>query len=270
MDLLRQQLAPITDAAWREIRHEARNVFAMRLSARKIVDVSGPHGLGKAAVNLGRLEVPEQQGEHVRFGVRRVLPLVELRARFELDQWELDNVDRGSADPDLGDLRRAAREIAKFEEQAVYEGLAGGSIRGLLESSMYQDPIFIGPDPGSLPDAVSRAVLRLRYADVEGPYALALGAALFKWLDAGAEDGYPTSRRIAELVEGPIVLAPHLDGGVVVSRRGGDAELTIGEDLAIGYRSHDETTVRLFFSESFTFRVLAPEAVVALQVEAAS
>lgn len=268
MDLMRQQLAPISDAAWSEINDEAKNVFAIHLSGRRLVDVSGAKGIEAAAVNLGRLDVPEQKGKELRYGVRRVLPLVEVRAPFELEIWELDNVDRGAGDPDLDDLRRAAKEIAKFEERAIYDGFPEGSIRGLIESSDF-DPIAVKLEAGSLLDAVGKAVMRLRYADVDGPYVLALGAALHQWLDSGCEQAYPLRKRLLQVIDGPIVPAPFLDGGVVLSRRGGDAEMTLGQDISIGYEHHDARKVHLFFSESLTFRVLAPEAVVALATAAA-
>jgi len=268
MDLMRQQLAPISDAAWKEINDEAKNVFAIHLSGRRVVDMSGPLGIEAAAVNLGRLEVPKQKDNELQYGIRKVLPMVEVRAPFELDIWELDNVDRGARDPDLDALRRAAKEIAKFEERAVYDGFSEASIRGLVESSEF-DPIEVEPEPGSLLDAVAKAVMRLRYADVDGPYALALGAALHQWLDSGCEQAYPLRKRLLQVIEGPIVPAPFLHGGVVLSRRGGDTELTLGQDISIGYEHHDARKVHLFFSESFTFRVLAPEAVVALEIEAA-
>ncbi len=171
-------------------------------------------------------------------------------------------------DPDLDDLRRAAKEIAKFEERAIYDGFPEGSIRGLIESSDF-DPIAVKLEAGSLLDAVGKAVMRLRYADVDGPYVLALGAALHQWLDSGCEQAYPLRKRLLQLIDGPIVPAPFLDGGVVLSRRGGDAEMTLGQDISIGYEHHDARKVHLFFSESFTFRVLAPEAVVALATAAA-
>jgi uncharacterized linocin/CFP29 family protein len=46
--------------------------------------------------------------------------------------------------------------------------------------------------------------------------------------------------------------------------RGDDFELTVGQDLSIGYLEHDREKVRLYFQESFTFRVLTPHAAVAL------
>jgi len=55
-----------------------------------------------------------------------------------------------------------------------------------------------------------------------------------------------------------------VDGAVVVSQRGGDFLLEVGEDLSIGYDSHDAEAVRLYLVESLTFRVLTPEAAVPL------
>jgi uncharacterized linocin/CFP29 family protein len=55
-----------------------------------------------------------------------------------------------------------------------------------------------------------------------------------------------------------------VDGAVVMSVRGGDFELTVGQDFSIGYLEHDATSVRLCLLESMTFRVLTPEAAVPL------
>ena len=69
---------------------------------------------------------------------------------------------------------------------------------------------------------------------------------------------------VRRLLEGPIVWAPGVDGAAVLSVRGGDFELTVGQDFSIGYLDHTPTTVRLYLQESFTFRVLSPEAAVPL------
>jgi uncharacterized linocin/CFP29 family protein len=62
-----------------------------------------------------------------------------------------------------------------------------------------------------------------------------------------------------------LVWAPALQGGaVLLSVRGGDYELTVGQDLSIGYAVHDRTDVELFLTESFTFRVLEEKAAIFL------
>ncbi|MEZ4309875.1 MAG: family 1 encapsulin nanocompartment shell protein [Polyangiaceae bacterium] len=63
-----------------------------------------------------------------------------------------------------------------------------------------------------------------------------------------------------QIVDGPLVWAPVLDGAVFLSTRGGDFELTVGQDLSIGYASYERSRVELYLTESFTFRVLEPAA----------
>ncbi len=60
--------------------------------------------------------------------------------------------------------------------------------------------------------------------------------------------------------------APGVEGAVVVSLRGGDFLFESGQDLSIGYDSHDDKSVRLYLEESFSFRVATAEAAVALTV----
>ena len=54
----------------------------------------------------------------------------------------------------------------------------------------------------------------------------------------------------------------------MLSTRGGDFELHLGQDLSIGYLSHDATSVELYFQESLTFLVYTAEASVAIGVAA--
>jgi uncharacterized linocin/CFP29 family protein len=83
---------------------------------------------------------------------------------------------------------------------------------------------------------------------------------------AAAEDGYPLAKRITQQVlDGPLVRASAIEGGVLLSLRGGDYELHVGQDLSVGYGWHDGQFVELFLTESFTFRTLEPTAAVALR-----
>jgi deferrochelatase/peroxidase EfeB len=55
-----------------------------------------------------------------------------------------------------------------------------------------------------------------------------------------------------------------LAGAFVLTTRGGDFDLHIGQDVSIGYLSHTNTSVRLYLQETFTFLLLTEEAAVAL------
>jgi uncharacterized linocin/CFP29 family protein len=61
------------------------------------------------------------------------------------------------------------------------------------------------------------------------------------------------------------VWAPAVDGAVVLSQRGDDFELTVGQDASIAYRSHDADTVTLELQESVAFVAASPDAGVALR-----
>ena len=263
-DLLRTNLAPIVEAAWKEIELQSSRILKGHLSARKLVDFHGPMGLPFAAVNLGHLRVdPDKEVDGVRWGVREVLPLVELRVPFQLGLWSLDDLARGARNPDLGALATAARKVAAFEESALYHGFKDAGIQGLLEASSHA-PVPLSDDPNRLTESVELAIQAIQEAGIGGPFALVLGTEPYKWVMIGDPNAYPLRKRLESLVQGGIHWSPALQGGAVLSRRGGDFEMTVGQDLAIGYSIHDARDVTLYFAESFTFRVLEPSAAVAL------
>ena len=119
------------------------------------------------------------------------------------------------------------------------------------------------------PDVVAEAVNRLRVTGVPGPYAIALGPRCYTGLTRTTKGGYPVMEHVRRLLDGPLVWAPAADGAIVMSMRGGDFELSVGQDFSIGYLEHSATSVRLYLQESFTFRVHAPEAAVPLRYQTA-
>jgi uncharacterized linocin/CFP29 family protein len=106
----------------------------------------------------------------------------------------------------------------------------------------------------------------MRLAGVNGPYALLLGAGQYTAASGESDEGYPILQHIQHLVDGEIVWAPAIQGGFVVTTRGGDFELEIGQDISIGYLSHSQTMVELYLQETFTFRILTAEAAVVLDL----
>ena len=99
---------------------------------------------------------------------------------------------------------------------------------------------------------------------MDGPYSLALSADVYTEVSETADHGYPVHEHLARLLSGDIVWAPAIDGAVLLTTRGGDYELRLGQDLSIGYTAHDATSVHLYFQETFTFLANTAEAAVAL------
>jgi uncharacterized linocin/CFP29 family protein len=263
MNNLHRELAPISDAAWASIEEEARRTFTVHLAGRRVVDVTGPGGATLAAVGTGHLGDAESPAQGVIARVRRSQPVVELRVPFTVGRQAVDDVERGARDPDWQPVKDAARMIAFAEDRAVLDGFPAAGIRGIRESS--SNPALTLP-PGAVhyPDVVSQAVSSLRLAGVSGPYSLLLNAAAYTALSETSDHGYPVREHLAMVIDGEIIWAPAIDGALVLSTRGGDYELHLGQDLSIGYASHDATSVELYFQESMTFLVHTTEAAVAL------
>lgn len=271
MNHLLRELAPISTAAWLEIEKEAKRTLKTTLAARRIVDFKGPHGWEMSAVGLGRtqsIELPAGN-DNVTARLRRVLPLVELRVPFELRRDDLNDVERGARDPELDGVIDAARSIAIAEDRAVFHGFPAAGIRGICEAQATM-AVAIGDDYEAFPEIVTTALNRLRDEGVDGPYAIVLGEQCHAGLTDTTNGGYPVLDHVRQLVDGPLVWAPGLDGAVVLSMRGEDFELTVGEDFAIGYLGHDAETVRLYLEESFTFWLLSPQAAIPLVHRAAA
>lgn len=264
MSHLFRDLAPIGDKGWAAIEEESAQTLRTYLAGRKLVGFSGPHGWEHSAVDTGRVESVDGPRPQVAAALRRVQPLVELRTEMIVSREELDAIDRGSDSPDLDPVRDAARRLAEAEDQAIFRGYDAAGITGLSEATPL-GPITIPEDYEQYPRPVAQAVAELRAAGVDGPYGIALGPRCYTGvIETTQRGGYPVFEHLRLILGGPVVWAPSVDGAIVVSLRGGDFELVSGEDVSIGYTSHDATSVSLYLEESLTFRVNTPEAAIAL------
>jgi len=264
MNHLLRSLAPISDAGWQLLDEEARQRLAPALGARKVVDFAGPQGWSHSATNLGRTSpLSSAPGEGVSGLQRQVLALVEARADFEISLEELRDADRGAGDADLDGLDQAAHRIAVAENIAVFHGWSG-AIVGVTEASPH-DPVALAEPIEQYPGAVAAGLERLLNSGIAGPYALALGAEEHQRVIETAEHGgYLLLEHLQRILDGPIVWAPGVKGAVLISQRGGDFIFDSGQDLSIGYDSHDGQVVRLYLQESFSFQAVTPDAAVAL------
>jgi uncharacterized linocin/CFP29 family protein len=262
---LLRDLAPISDEAWELIDSEARRSLKHNLAARRLVDFAGPLGWQTSAVDLGRVERlkagPVSGVDAVR---RRVAPLVELCVPFALSRAELEDAERGAEDIDLDPVIDASRSAALAEDHAIFNGYADGGITGIAPSSPHE-PIAIADNYSGYPTQVAKAVEILRSADIGGPYGIAMGTRCYTGvIETTEHGGYPVFEHLRQILGGSVIWAPAVDGAIVLSERGGDYEMTVGEDFSIGYRSASEESVGLYLQESLAFRVNTPEAAVVL------
>jgi uncharacterized linocin/CFP29 family protein len=262
--------APIPELAWKAIDQEAKERLTPLLAARRLVDWVGPGGWRHDALSLGRTDALASppaglDTTGVLLRRRRVLPLAEYRVAFTVSRGEIDDLQRGSRDPELDDLARAARVAAELENRAVLTGWSAADIVGIAGASPYP-PGVLGEDCSAYPGLVAVAVDQLRQAGIEGPYALAIDPDRYTAIVSTTEHGgYPLTDHLTRVLgSDSVVRSPGLSGALVVSQRGGDFLLDVGQDISVGYHHHDAEQVHLYLEASFTFMVAEPDAAIAL------
>jgi uncharacterized linocin/CFP29 family protein len=263
MNNLHRELAPVSDAAWAEVSAEAARTLKRYLAGRRVVDVAGPGGEQLSAVGTGHIREIEAPGNGVQARQRHVLSLVELRVPFSLDREQIDDVDRGSRDSDWQPVKDAARQLAFAEDRAIFDGYRAADIDGVRPGAS-NPSIALPASATGYPEAIAQALSELRSAGVGGPYAVVLSADAYTAASETSDHGYPVIEHLRRMISEDIVWAPAIEGGLVLSTRGGDFELQLGQDASIGYLSHTDTSVRLYLQESLTFQLLTAEAAVPL------
>jgi uncharacterized linocin/CFP29 family protein len=262
---LHRELAPISAEAWADIEAEARRTFELHVAARRVVDVIGPDGQKLAAVGTGhlhRLDAPSPGVEAGRYGIASV---VQFRIPFTVQREDVDAVARGAKDSDWQPVKDAAKQLAFAEDRAIVDGFAAAGITGIRGAASNPN-IAVPEDAREYPIAVAKALTALRLAGVAGPYSLLLSADAYTAVAETSDHGYPIREHIARILgdDGEIIWAPAIEAGVLLSTRGGDYELHLGQDVSIGYLDHDADTVGLYFQESFAFIPQTAEAAVTL------
>mgnify|MGYP001321346621 CR=1 FL=1 len=248
-----KQLAPVSNESWKEIEERLMEVFKNYLSARKVVKVVGPKGLDYNVISEGRLGQINEDGD-LCYANYDVTPLTEVRIEFEMDRWELDNILRGAKDVDYTPLEEAAKKIALFEENVIYNGSEKLNIKGIVNSSEH-DTLTFGNDQESILDSIAQGLIILKESYQEGPFVLVVGKDAYRRILSKGE-GYSLLDKIESLTGHKVVYSHVLEGAILVPYDHDDLELTIGQDLSIGYQDHDSKKVKLFITESLTFRVL--------------
>ena len=114
------------------------------------------------------------------------------------------------------------------------------------------------------------AVETLDRLTVPGPYEAVLSPDRYYAYLTAANRGYPVPRHTKNIIADVHRSLVMQDGGALFSMRGGDFILTVGGDLAVGYRSHDRDDLHLFCVETLAPQTLEPDAVCVLEGDRAA
>jgi uncharacterized linocin/CFP29 family protein len=261
MDYLRRQAAPMSEPVWKALDDAVVQAARHVLAGRRIATFDGPHGWDHVATRLGTsTPCRSAEGEAV-VCVPDVVLLLEVRVEFSLPWAAIEMFERGAPVLDTGPAETAARELALAEDRVAFYGDPAGS--GFVTSR--KSPRTHAQDwkrPGQVLADLVKAVEILDTAGIPGPYEAVLPPMrYYAYLQAVDETGYPTARQLRDVLAAVHRSPVMREAGAVFSTRGGDFVLSVGGDLATGYRLHDREAVHLFCVETIAPQTVTPEAV---------
>jgi uncharacterized linocin/CFP29 family protein len=265
MDILRRHAAPLSDRVWRALDEAVVQAARHVLAGRRIATFDGPRGWEHVAARLGSMTpCRSPQGQAV-VCVPDVVLLLEVRVDFSVPWSSIEVYERGAPVLDTGPAESAGRELALAEDRVVFYGDPAGS--GFLGA--HKSPRVPTRDwsrPGQVLADLVKAVETLDSSGVPGPYEAVLPPSrYYAYLQAVDDSGYPTARQLRDVL-GAVHRSPVIrEAGAVFSTRGGDFVITVGGDLAAGYRLHDRDAVHLFCVETVAPQTVGPEAVCILE-----
>jgi uncharacterized linocin/CFP29 family protein len=265
MDYLRRQAAPLSDRVWKALDDAVVGAARHVLAARRVATFDGPHGWEHVATRLGTSTPCRSAEGQAVVCVPDVVLMLELRVDFSVPWASVENFERGAPVLDTGPAETAARELALAEDRVAFYGDPAGS--GFLTAP--KSPRVSTHDwtrPGQVLADLVKAVETLDAAGIPGPYEAVLPTArYYSYLQAVDDSGYPTARQLRDVFaavhRSPVIR----EAGAVFSTRGGDFVISVGGDLATGYRLHDRDAIHLFCVETLAPQTVTPEAVCVLE-----
>jgi uncharacterized linocin/CFP29 family protein len=267
MNHLRRELAPVSDEAWAAIDEESERTLKHFLTARRLVDFAGPEGWTKDAAPHGHVGDVARKRPRVSMPVyarcsRCSSTAPSFRSRVQGSKSSTAALETSTA------MRFATRRVGSRVPRTRRCSRATPRER-FGESRKPHIRTFRSATTTATTRSLSLEQSRCcRRRVIAGPYAVALGPRCYTGVIETTEmGGYPVLEHLRLIAGGPVLWASAIDGAVVLSLRGGDYLLTVGQGTSIGYLDHDDTNVHLYFEESFTFQGFTPDAAVHLSYQ---
>ena len=252
--------APISAETWNLIDTAMVEAAKGTLAGRRLLGISGPHGLGLKAIP--QADVKGRKG----YVTSDLLPVPLLQVSFCLGKRDIAAYERDRVAFDLCAVATAACACATAEDTLIFQGAPG--IPGLL-SAKGTASVKLSPweAPGAAADEIIRAVTALDDGGFHGPYVLGLAPARYNLLYRRYPQGEGTELdHVKSIVTGGVWKAPVLgDGGVLIAAGKQFAEIVLGQDMMAGFIGPAEEDLEFSVSESLVPVIHTPGAVCVLK-----
>src|SRR5207253_223227 len=128
-------------------------------------------------------------------------------------------------------------QISKRRRRARLSATSPGAARPTSRRRVAGASRPPAPAPPTRLRSPAPALNQLRLVGVDGPYSVLLSAEAYTALAETSDNGYPVLEHVKKLVKDEIIWTPAIASAFVLTTRGGDFDLHIGQDLSIGYLS---------------------------------
>jgi uncharacterized linocin/CFP29 family protein len=254
--------APFGDELWDLIDNTVVEAAKMQLSARRLLPVLGPYGLG--VKYLPGLDEEVDIEAETNMAIGRAIPLASIYEEFLLSTRDIANFELTGLPLSLQDVARAAIAVAKQEDDLIYHGSEELGVSGLLNADGTQNiELQSWEEIGTAADDVINAVTTLDESGFHGPYSIALAPKRYNLLYRRYPRGNVTElEHIKNIAAKGVIKAPALeDGGVVLIPARQYASVAFGQDLMTGFVGPVGTMYEFFVSESLTLKILQPRSI---------
>ncbi|MHB0856832.1 MAG: family 1 encapsulin nanocompartment shell protein [Anaerolineae bacterium] len=255
--------APFSPLLWEALDRAMIGTARSQLAGRRLLPIEGPYGLGLKTVALE--DVQDASG----FTTSRVLPVTLIQRELSLSMRDLAAFDRDQVTLFTRPVVEAAMEVARLEDQLVFNGAPG--VPGLLNLDTANRVDLSAWDAvGTAANDVIRATTALDAAGFHGPYTLALPAErynlLFRLYPSGVQTEYS---HIETIVTAGIIKANALESAAILVATGVQfASIILGEDMTLGFVGPAEGHFELSITESLALRVRVPQSICILGAQA--
>jgi len=259
-------IAPFGPELWKAIEEAAVSSARSMLSARRILNVEGPHGLGLTVVETGNEEsLPSRDEDGAKTVISRLSPVPFIYQPFVLSTRLIAATTEMHQPLNMKPVEDAAQAVAVREEELVYSGHPDQQLPGLL--TVKGRNTHTGGDWTNLDRVLDDLIAAINILDAKGyrgPYGLALAPAFYNNLFRN----YPGSellqiRHIERLCTRGIVKAA-IAGGVVVAPDVGP--IVLGQDLQVTYVDPGPAHYNFVVSESLALKIDAPDAICTITI----
>jgi uncharacterized linocin/CFP29 family protein len=267
-DFLHRDDAPFSQAVWERIDLVVTEAAKSVLSARRIIHIEGPYGLGIKSVPGPDAVLEAQEEGSAGLSSGGVIPLGLIHKTFGLSARDIAAFEQTGMPFSPGPAAQAAIACAAREDDLLFSGSKALGASGLLNAKGVQSANLAAWDKvGAAAEDLIKAATMLDEAGFHGPYALALAPARYNLLFRRYEQGNLIEiEHLRALVTDGIVKAPALSsGGVLLASGRQFATIVLGQDLMTGFVGPADGGYELNLSESLALRLVQPKAVCVLK-----